>query len=172
MSPATLRPARATDAEFLYQVYASTRLAEMASLDWQPAQVQAFLRMQFMAQDNHYRAHFPTARFDVVELRAVPVGRLYVERGDMEIRVLDISLLPQWQHQGTGSALLTMLLDEARATARSVQLHVERHNPALGLYLRLGFVSFDESGVYLAMRWQPVSAAQEDQQAKQAIVAA
>ena len=57
-------------ADFLYRVYASTRYEELAPAGWPPEQVEAFLRMQFRAQDTHYRTHFPAAAFAVPYLAA------------------------------------------------------------------------------------------------------
>jgi ribosomal protein S18 acetylase RimI-like enzyme len=36
-----------------------------------------------------------------------------------------------------------------------VRLHVERNNPALRLYQRLGFREVEDQGVYLALEWTP-----------------
>ncbi len=41
------RPITDEDMEFLYRLYASTRLAEMAVTGWSESQVEEFLRMQF-----------------------------------------------------------------------------------------------------------------------------
>jgi len=42
-----------------------------------------------------------------------------------------------------------------RAAGRPVTLHVERLNPALRLYQRLGFRIEEESPFYLLMAWRP-----------------
>jgi len=111
--------------------------------------------MQFDAQDRHYRARFPDARFDVVERGGAPIGRLIVVRAEDEIRVLDIALLPEHRGSGAGSALLRELLAEAAARSKRVAIHVERANPARRLYERLGFrVEADEDSIYLFMVWR------------------
>lgn len=151
-----LRPATAADDAFLQRVYASSRQDELAQLPWSEAEKRAFLAMQFDAQDRHYRAHFPDARFDVVERGGVPIGRLIVERTEDEIRLLDIALLPEHRGAGAGSALLRELLAEAAASSKRVTIHVERANPARRLYERLGFrVEEDEDAIYLFMAWRP-----------------
>lgn len=152
-----LRQATSADAGFLLAVYASTRLDELAPTGWDGAQMAAFLRQQFEAQDRHYRLHFPGARFHVVCLAGRAVGRLYVDHAPGEIRVLDIALLPQARGHGVGRALLSRLLGEARDSGADVTLHVERQNPARRLYERLGFVEHGGDEVYLAMRWTAAS---------------
>lgn len=154
MADWTLRPARVDDAEFLYRVYASTRLEELAVTGWSAAQTETFLRMQFAAQDRHYREHSPAARFDVIRVDGIDAGRLYVDRSPGDIRVLDVALLPHFQRRGVGRALLRTLLAEAGSARCRVSLHVERNNPALGLYEALGFAPVEEVGVYRLMHWQ------------------
>ena len=151
----TLRAAGAADGEFLFQVYSGTRLEELAATGWDSAQQEAFLRMQFAAQNSHYRRYFPAARFEIVQAGGIDVGRFYVDRGDCDIRLLDIALLPEYRRRGLGGALLRALLVEAAASKRTVSIHVERNNPALKLYLRLGFLEVDDDGgVYRRMQWR------------------
>ena len=114
-------------------------------------QKQAFVGMQFDAQDRHYRQHYPRATFDVIVVDGQPCGRLYVNRSAEEIRIIDISLLPAFRGKGIGTLLLTGLLDEATAAGSTVSIHVERFNPAMRLYIRLGFSVVGDEGVYLLM---------------------
>lgn len=154
--PLALRPATPADAEFLYRVYASTRYEELAPAGWPPEQVEAFLRMQFRAQDTHYRTYFPDTAFDLILWAGEPAGRLYVDRRPDEIRVVDISLLPEYRGRGAGSALFAALFAEAAAAGLPVRISVEVFNPARRLYDRLGFVPIDTTGpVYHLMEWVP-----------------
>ena len=148
-----LRAAQDNDRGFLFQVYASTRSEELANIGWSAEQQRAFLSMQFDAQHRYYHENFPSAQFDVIELDGKPVGRLYVGRGAKEIRVIDIALLPEYRGRGHGSSLMRALLSEARAASKQVVLHVEQHNRASRLYLRLGFVAAQDAGVYELMVW-------------------
>lgn len=151
----SLRPIGEHDLDFLQRVYASTRAEELALVDWNDAQKASFLRMQFEAQHTHYKEHFPKARFDIIEVKGDPVGRLYVDRRPDEIRIIDIALLPEWRNRGAGSALLRSLLDEAGGEGKAVRIHVEQNNPAMQLYLRLGFTELEDQGVYRLMEWRP-----------------
>ena len=54
--------------------------------------------------------------------------------------------------------LLRNLLNEAKAAGKRVTIHVERYNPALQLYERLGFSVAEDKGVYLLLEWLPASA--------------
>ncbi len=118
-------------------------------------QVEAFLDMQFRARETHYRSEFPGADDDVVLADGVPVGRLYVERGEALIRIIDIAIRPGHRGGGIGMELLSRLIAEASPGARAVELHVEVNNPAQRLYRRLGFVPVAEVPPYLRMAWRP-----------------
>ena len=157
-----LRTIRAEDRDFLLRVYAGARLEELALTDWDETQKQAFLVQQFEAQHHHYQAYYPGARLDLILLDEEPIGRLYVARWREEIRIMDIALLPEHRHRGIGGGLLRDLLEEAAATGRRLTIHVERYNPALRLYQRLGFKPVGEIGVYLLLAVEPPTDRQAD----------
>ncbi|TGN64136.1 GNAT family N-acetyltransferase [Nocardioides eburneiflavus] len=149
----TLRPSTDADREFLVGLYGSTREEELAQVPWAPGQLEAFVRMQFTAQDTEYRRHNPHGSFDVVEVGGHPVGRLIVDRRPGDIRVVDVSLVPHARGAGIGTRLLGDLIEEARATGRIVSIHVEAHNRAAELYARLGLAVVADLGVYRRMEW-------------------
>ena len=149
-----LRPQRNGDTGFLRRLYASTRENELSRLPWTEEEKQSFLTMQFQAQTRHYGSYFGDAELLVVEDAAGPIGRLYLQRRDDEIRVVDIALLPEHRGRGIGGALMRRVLDEARRAGVACRIHVEAANPALHLYRRLGFRQVNESGVYLLMEWR------------------
>jgi ribosomal protein S18 acetylase RimI-like enzyme len=151
----SLCPTTLKDNEFLYRVYASTRQEELAQVDWDTAQKEAFLRMQFEAQAKYYAENYVGAQFQIVLLNDTPVGRLYVVRWAKEIRIMDIALLPEYRGRGIGSALLKEILAEGQARGVPVTIHVERLNPALRLYDRLGFRLAEDKGVHYLLEWTP-----------------
>ena len=125
----------------------------MELVDWSESDKQAFLRQQFTAQHTYYQQHYATAAFQVVLRGDAMVGRLYVDRGPTEIRIIDIALLSEYRGNGVGTRLVRDVLDEASREDKVVTIHVERFNPALGWYQRLGFRQIDDGGVYVLMRW-------------------
>ena len=151
-----LRLAVSGDESFLEAVYASTRAQEMAIVPWTDEQKQAFVRMQYRAQRQSYQNEFPASQIYVIEQNDRPVGRMIVDRSDARILLMDIALLPEHRNQGLGTALVRDLLNEADCLHKPVRLHVEDFNPAMNLYLRLGFVKTGEAGIYSEMTRQPM----------------
>jgi ribosomal protein S18 acetylase RimI-like enzyme len=151
-----LRPIREEDKDFLLRLYATTRAEEMAMVvDWSDEQKDAFVRMQFEAQHAWYQEHYWDAQFDLVLVDGAAAGRLYVHRRGTEIRLVDISLMPELRGQGIGTSLLRELMAEAEAAGKPLTIHVEKYNPAMHLYQRLGFKSIADRGPYDLMEWRP-----------------
>ena len=150
----SLRPITEADDAFLARVYASSRAEELAITDWSEEQKAQFCRRQFDAQSAYYSANYPEAAFHIIERDGWPVGRLYVARWEKEIRIVDITLLPEFRGSGLGTKLLRELQTEARAAGKSLSIHVERFNHALTLYQRLGFQQVEDKGIYLLMQWE------------------
>jgi len=149
-----LRPITPEDDSFLAGLYASTRAEELAVTGWSDEDKGVFCRRQFDAQTAHYRENYPGASLQVIERAGEPLGRLYVARWEREIRIMDIALLPGHRGAGIGSQFLRELQKEARSAGKSLTIHVERFNPALRLYERLGFQMVEDKGVYLLMKWE------------------
>lgn len=146
-----LRRVTDADRDVLFEVFSSARTDEIAAVPWSATEKEAFLRLQFDAQDRHYREHFPHADHDLVLVAGRPVGRLWVDRGPDELRILDLVLLPEWRGIGLGTRLLRSLIDEAAAAGTTVVLHVEDGNPARRLYDRLGFRPTGRNGIHVTM---------------------
>ena len=87
----------------------------------------------------------------MIDLDDTPIGRLYLDRRGPELRIVDIALFSEHRGRGIGGAVLSDLIDEATIGGVPVRIHVERDNPALALYQRLGFREIGDEGVYLLM---------------------
>ena len=151
----TLRPVTGADEAFLLSVYAGTRADELARVPWSAEQKEAFVRMQFTAQAQHYAAQEPAAHHDIICLDETPVGRIYLARRPNELHILDITLLPEYRKQGIGSHLLRRLQEEGASSGKPVSIYVENFNPSMGLFRQLGFHPVAEQGFHILLRWTP-----------------
>jgi ribosomal protein S18 acetylase RimI-like enzyme len=150
----TLRSVSSADEAFLREVYSSTRTEELAQVPWDDQQKAAFLRMQFEAQDRYYHEVYPNGAFDVILIEGEPAGRLYVNRGSDEVRIIDIAMMPAYRNRRIGTHLIGALQAEAALARKPLRIHVERFNPAMRLYERLGFQPIADRGVYLFLEWK------------------
>jgi ribosomal protein S18 acetylase RimI-like enzyme len=152
----TLRDSTVEDEPFLREVYACTREQELAMTPWNEEQRAAFLRFQFDAQHAHYRQQYPDASYEVILSDADPVGRLYVARRPGEIKVLDLTVLPQHRDKGIGSRLMNEILSEANNDGKSVLIWVEQTSPAQELFKRLGFSKIETDNYQDLLEWRSV----------------
>ena len=150
-----LRPETEADIPFLLRLYASTREEELKPIPWSAEQKQAFLASQFQAQRHHYYKYIPDCAFDVIERAGAPLGRLYLEERRTQLHIVDIALMPERRGQGLGTAIMQALQAQASAQGKGVGIFVEKFNPALRLYRRLGFAEVADHEVYLEMEWLP-----------------
>lgn len=149
----TLRPVQPDDEELVFTLYAASRGDEMAAWGWTEAQQSAFLRLQFNGRQQHYKTEYPQAEHQIILLDGTPIGGMVVVRLDSAFRLADIVLLPEHRGKGYGAALIGDLLAEARQANKPVQLFVERWNPAIRLYQRMGFAVVGDIGSHLSMEW-------------------
>ena len=145
-------PVKPKDRAFLYEVFCSTR-PDVSCANLPEAEKEYFLRMQFQAQDTHYHNVFPNAEYSVVSLGNPKIGRLYVDRRPDEIRILDITILPEFRGRGYGSTLFNNLFAEASVSKRPIRIHVELGSRQIKFYHRLGFVKTGEIPTHQLMEW-------------------
>jgi len=152
----TLRKYRDSDISFMQALYASTRESELAMTNFSQQEKINFIHQQFSAQTAHYTQHYCADAFNIIELEGKPIGRLFVDYWDNEIRIVDIALISEYRNTGLGTFLIQQLFEQARESKKAVTIHVEHNNPAKRLYERLGFkLKTKTNEIYLLMEWIP-----------------
>jgi ribosomal protein S18 acetylase RimI-like enzyme len=150
-----LRPETEDDVPFLKALYASTREDELAPIPWTPEQKEAFLLHQFHAQRTYYYDTIENCRFDVLECRGEPMGRLYLQDRQTRLHIVDIAIMPAWRNKRIGTTILQALQAAGSASNRGVGIFVEKFNPALEWYRRLGFKEIQDHEMHFEMEWRP-----------------
>jgi ribosomal protein S18 acetylase RimI-like enzyme len=150
----SLRPSTKDDQEFLLRVYAGTRQEEMALWSWSATQQSAFLSMQYEARKHSYSITHPSAEVRVIYLGDEPIGSIIVSRSSVEIRLVDIELLPQHRNGGIGTRLIRELIAESRSAKLPLRLNVLGGNRAKRLYERLGFALKTNDAMYCEMEFR------------------
>lgn len=152
-----VRPIGPDDMAFLLAAYASTRAEEMERVPhWTEPMKREFVTSQFNAQHDYYQKNYTGGHFWVIENKGNNIGRLYLHENyqGKGMRIIDITIVPQFRNRGLGASILKDLMDQASRLGRPLSIHVEAFNPAKNLYTRLGFKTVSETnGVYHLMEW-------------------
>lgn len=150
-----LRPATQADQPFLLLLYLSTRGAQFRLHGCDPNTEALLLELQFKAQQTDYRLQHPEAEITIIVEQDRPIGRLCVDYRMSEVRVVDLSLLPEYRGRGIGRGLLRGLQAHGQRLDLPVRLRVLLGNPAQRLCQRCDFVMQGLDGLYAAMEWHP-----------------
>jgi len=154
----TLRPVTDEDREFLLSVYAAGREVELSLVPWDDAMKRTFIEHQYKAQDDHYRAYYKNATHDVILADGMPVGRLYLERTNKQIAILDIGVLPEFRMQGIATEMVHRLQEEARGHSALIRIYIESFNSADKLFTELGFEMVENDGGLRRFEWRSAAA--------------
>ncbi|GJM43164.1 MAG: hypothetical protein DHS20C21_00060 [Gemmatimonadota bacterium] len=99
----------------------------------------------------HFNKKWEDATFEIVESRSGPVGALWTTDEGDHLWLREVFLLPVFQGQGIGTALIRQELAKARRFKKPLRLRVLRENRALSLYERLGFSVCGETETHFLM---------------------
>ncbi len=140
------RPATEDDREFLFAVFRAALVPKDPLAALPESKSEALLRARFDAREQQFRSAYVLADFDVLTVDGEPAGNLYVDRGDDEFVVIDISLLPQFRDRGIGTAVIGGLVEEAGRLVLPVRARVQHDSRTSGFWRRLGFEQVGDDG--------------------------
>jgi ribosomal protein S18 acetylase RimI-like enzyme len=150
-----LRPTNQSDFAFLKEVYRSTREHDVTNTGWTEEKKNSFIEFQFNAQHAHYLSTYKNAVFNIIILNKTNIGRLYIWETETQLRLIDITLLPEFRNKGIGTNILKKLIDKSNKIEKVLNLHVLQNNPALKLYKLLGFKIKEKRNTHLFMERLP-----------------
>lgn len=154
----SMRPSRPSDKVFLESLYNSTR-DDLRLIDAEPELIEALIEMQFMAQAQGYGDQYPNAMYFIVEKLGERVGRVAVDFGYNEVRVIDIALVRAARGLGYGAAILKSMQMAAAKVGAPLTLTVLRSNPkAAQFYFSMGFRVEQSGPMADLMAWYPTAA--------------
>ena len=149
-----LRRAMPDDAGFLFQVFRETNKATFEVLGSELCEM--LLKQQSALQESQYAAQHPLLERFIIWSNGTAVGRLYLDRDDDELALVNIAVCPAFQKAGIGTRVLQDLVGEAKVGGKAVRLHVAQDNPAVAWYLRHGFTPVGLKEPYVEMVLDPV----------------
>lgn len=145
---------KSEELEFLFEVYASSRLEEVEAWGWEENQIVQFLQMQFLCQQRSYEFQYPNLQTIIIDYQCNKAGRLLLAELERKFIIIDITLLPGFQNKGVGTKIISKLLEKAKEQNKVVQLSVFYSNDkAKKLYERLGFRQVGMDQMYILMEW-------------------
>lgn len=138
-SEAYLRPATEADRGFCWQLLEQAMRPHVeATWGWNEAD-----------QLSRFNGSFEPGGRQIIELRSRPIGALHIDAAGSPVRLINIQILPAFQRQGHGTAVIRAVLHQAGG--RPVRLQVLKVNPAKALYERLGFGTVGQSETHWHM---------------------
>lgn len=153
----TVRPEAddGSDEPFLFNLFASQKLPDMALMPLDAAGKEQLLRMQYRSMSASYHRQFPQARFEIVQLNGLRAGRLITDVTAERVYYVDIAILPQCQGGGVATALMTAVLDEPRRLGVPGRVKVMAGNFAsLRLCEKIGFTVAGQEPPYADLEWR------------------
>ncbi|WP_417451400.1 GNAT family N-acetyltransferase [Kordiimonas sp.] len=155
----TARPARANDRDFLAKMYRDNRDdLRMASADTD--YIENLIDMQLQAQNGGYGEQFPNAIYLILEKNGTRIGRITLDIGPVELRLVDLDFIKKAQGKGFGSSILLWLMKAAAQTKKPLLVPARRDDFSMAKFLtKYGFVE-DETmsdDVYARMNWFPTA---------------
>ena len=156
MTPSvTTRAATEQDDAFLFALFNAVRSPEFAYAPLAPAQLDLLMNIQYAGQKQTYGAQYPGGNH-IVLLDGLPIGRIWLFRGEAEHQLVDISLMPEFRNRGIGGALVTEAIAAARAAGVRLCCSVAVTNAgSLRFHQRLGFQIVGQDEIYYDLAIEP-----------------
>ncbi len=153
------RPAGAADKDFLAKMFRDNR-DDLRMADAEKDYIETVIEMQLEAQQGGYGQQFPNAIYLVLEKNGSRIGRITLDIGPVELRLVDLDFIKKAQGKGYGSSILLWLMKAAAQTKRPLLVPARRDDFSMTRFLaKYGFVE-DEAmsdSVYSRMSWFPTT---------------
>lgn len=148
MNRVTLQTATSADAEFLYALLKLT-MQDYVDQTW---------GWDEQWQQHYFQEHFIPENDQLIIKDDQRIGVISTEKTATELVLSKIFILPRFQGQGLGTALIRTVIDEAARCGLPVVLRVLKANSsAKRLYERLGFVVTNTTETHNYLKLNPAS---------------
>ena len=109
------------------------------------AYIQATWGWEESWQRDYFQAKWEPSKRNIIQVEGQDAGVLVIEHREVEYYLGLIEILPEFQGQGVGTAVIQDFIAAAQAQNLPATLHVLKSNePARQLYERLGFTLIAE----------------------------
>ncbi len=104
-------------------------------------------------QHQYFENKWNPDKYQLIIEKADLVGILSVQTESDHIFLAEILIVPSFQNNSLGSTVIRSVLENAKSLALPVRLQVLLLNPAINLYLRLGFSITGETSTHRLMEY-------------------
>ena len=140
----TFRLATRDDEDFLYCLHRAT-MKDYVDRTWGwDEDIQAGM----------FKRKFAPSGQQIVVVDGRDVGVISLQQRPDALFLANIQILPEYQGQRLGTAIITSLLAQAAADGKTISLQVLKVNPAQRLYRRLGFSVAGETETHILMSFE------------------
>lgn len=129
-----IRPARPADKAFLEKLHRDQR-EDLKMIDADKAYIEELIDMQLLAQTTGYGGQYPNALYFIVEKAGERVGKLTLDWGGNEARVVDLGFVKKAQGKGFGQSILLSLLAACGPARCPLAVSCAANNVALQKWL-------------------------------------
>lgn len=134
-----LRPSTSSDKIFLESL-SRTLMSDLDFVEAPTDYIETLKDQQIHAQTEGYGKQFPNAMYFIIEYQNEKVGKLTLDFGHNEIRIVDLGMIKAARGKGLGKGILQSLIACSEQTMIPLYLTVLSHNlSAKTLYTSLGF---------------------------------
>ncbi len=152
----SVRLVQPEDEPYIFELFASVRGEGLAEAGMTAEQRQQFLDFQYKAMHNTYADNYPEGIHNVILRKKKPIGRIYTNETDTEIRILDVIIHPKKRNHGFGSEIMQAMIAECDRTNKILRFYVWTNNAAgQRFYKRHGCEFIRDDGGYLLFEKQP-----------------
>ncbi len=144
MNSYALRPAKDSDREWVW---------ETKKICFSVYVKQTFGVWNEETQTARFMASFDSQEVQIISISGHDVGYVALEYREKELKLFNIMILPEYQNQGLGSAIMKKFLREAEIKRIPLRLQVLKVNPARRLYERLGLSVTRQTETHYQMQW-------------------
>lgn len=153
------RPARSGDKDFLAKLFRDSR-DDLHMADANKDYIEMTIDMQLNAQTTGYGNNFPNAVYLVLEKNGSRIGRITLDIGPVELRLVNLDFIRKARNKGYGSSIIQWIMKAAAQTRRPMVMPARRDDFVLTRFLlRYGFVEDKaiSDDVTARMIWFPTS---------------
>jgi RimJ/RimL family protein N-acetyltransferase len=154
-TPLTLRAEQPGDAAAIRRIF-DDRRQDLQLIDAEPDFVQMVVDQQFDAMHRSMADYFPNARRLVIEHMGEVIGRLVVDAGPVELRVIELGFVQEARGRGHARQILQALQEAGRLGGLPVSIttRIDDLRGRAALH-GMGFASEGQHGPFERLGWYP-----------------